>query len=441
MKCVRINKRFRVEDTREAKVIRGVEDTGEAENTGRLEDTGGDVDIEDNFIVNIKVPSDFDEEVEEARDELRKTRQKIVLDDSEDEEQNDVESQGHAFVGNDTVVEEGLHEDNDKLEDNESDYLCSDSPGEYGEDKICGAYKGNKKYGHSNDPNCKFPLWELGLSFVDHIYFKEAVKKYAIVKGVVLRYLKSEPKRLRVCCKDGCPLLLFASFDGRAECLVVKTYNLVHTCFRTNKNKLLTCKHIQKVFKDRILIDPKMKIATLVTMVRQELRASTTYDMCKRAKKVVLRERRGSYVEEDGNNQMFSVVCAVVEEECKKSWNWFLTRLMEDLNHLEEEGLTLMSNQQEKLSMVGFWMQDAIQSSLCWMKSGKQVMQRMHVKKTWAANWPIGISPVAKQKLEKNIDHSSQCRLVWNGHGGFEVTQGEDQHIVDLERLTCTCRE
>ncbi|KAK8627951.1 hypothetical protein V6N13_063666 [Hibiscus sabdariffa] len=84
---------------------------------------------EDDFIVNIEVPFDLDKEVEETSDELRKTRQKRVSDYSEDEENNDVESQAHAFVENDTIVEEGLHEDNGKLEGNESDYLCSDDPG------------------------------------------------------------------------------------------------------------------------------------------------------------------------------------------------------------------------------------------------------------------------------------------------------------------------
>ncbi|GMJ02049.1 MUSTANG 7 [Hibiscus trionum] len=521
-------------------------------------------------------------------------------------------------------MEEGLHEGNGNLEGNESDYLCSDDPREYEDSdgdtdedkeyKICGAYKGNKKSGHAYDPNCKFPLWELGLRFVDHIHFKKAVRKYAIAKVVALTYLKSEPKRLRVRCRENCPWLLFASFDRQAECLVVKTYNHVHTCFRTNKNKLLTCKHIQKVFKDRILADPKMKTSALVTIVRQELGASASYDMCQRAKKVILRDSRGGYVEEyanlrgyavelmhsnpgstisiqvhrdidnnaifyrmyvcfaalkkgwregcrpfigvdgcflktftqgellvsvgrDGNNQMFPVAWEVVEGERKESWKWFLTKLMEDLNHPSGQGLALMSDQQKGLvpilndffakvehrmcvrhiyanwhkkwkeanRKIQFWncvratyvedfddqlkkleemgegsttellgiptkhwsrayfsgtsKCDVLDNNLAEGFNGwildtrcypiinmleeirKKVMQRMHVKKTWAAKWPTEISPVAKQKLEKNIDHSSQCRLVWNGHGGFEVTQGEYQHTVDLERLTCTCRE
>ncbi|KAK9006582.1 hypothetical protein V6N11_018919 [Hibiscus sabdariffa] len=126
----------------------GVEDTGGTEDTGRLEDTRGVVDIGDAIdtggtkdtgesvainlgfeIEDLGYDANIYDEVEETSDELRKTRQKRVSDYSEDEENNDVESQAHAFVENDTIVEEGLHEDNGKLEGNESDYLCSDDPG------------------------------------------------------------------------------------------------------------------------------------------------------------------------------------------------------------------------------------------------------------------------------------------------------------------------
>ncbi|KAK8605182.1 hypothetical protein V6N13_082634 [Hibiscus sabdariffa] len=36
---------------------------------------------------------------------------------------------------------------------------------------------------------------------------------------------------------------------------------------------------------------------------------------------------------------------------------------------------------------------------------------------------------------------STQCRLVWKDDGGFEVTYLDNQHTVDLKKLSCTCRE
>ncbi|KAK8708854.1 hypothetical protein V6N13_059890 [Hibiscus sabdariffa] len=68
------------------------------------------------------------------------------------------------------------------------------------------------------------------------------------------------------------------------------------------------------------------------------------------------------------------------------------------------------------------------------------VMSRLHVKRTWASKWRTNISPKALEKLEHNMEQSTHCRLVWNGDGGFEVQHGEDQHIVDMKQLKCTCR-
>ncbi|KAK8608840.1 hypothetical protein V6N13_024252 [Hibiscus sabdariffa] len=71
---------------------------------------------------------------------------------------------------------------------------------------------------------------------------------------------------------------------------------------------------------------------------------------------------------------------------------------------------------------------------------GVMVMSRLHVKRTWASKWRTNISPKALEKLERNMEQSTHCRLVWNGDGGFEVQHGKDQHIVDMKQLKCTCK-
>ncbi|KAK8481497.1 hypothetical protein V6N11_074125 [Hibiscus sabdariffa] len=180
------------------------------------------------FLVNVEIASNLDDEVEYIRVNMRADRHESSTNVSEEDE--------------DVAEVEG------KLQDHESDYIESDDPGEYGEsdddsgDQICRAYmgRGKKQVGHKYDPKCAFPLWKLGLRFEDNKLFKEAVRKYAIAKGVALRFKKSEPKRVRVCCKVGCPWSLFATMDKMYDCFVVKTYYPVHKCVRTNENTILT---------------------------------------------------------------------------------------------------------------------------------------------------------------------------------------------------------
>ncbi|KAK8549153.1 hypothetical protein V6N13_063549 [Hibiscus sabdariffa] len=138
------------------------------------------------------------------------------------------------------------------------------------------------------------------IEFEDHKQFKEAVRKYDIAKGVALR---------------------------------------------TNKNPFLTSKHIENVFRDRILADPSMKVENLKQHCRKELGVYASFNKCQRARLNVLREKRGSYVDEyvtlwgDGKNQMFPVAWAAVEGEGNESWKWFLTKLVQDLNHPDGEAL------------------------------------------------------------------------------------------------------
>ncbi|KAK8971983.1 hypothetical protein V6N11_041919 [Hibiscus sabdariffa] len=414
--------------------VADIEDLGHS--TAEVEQEPGEKETSQDsadFLVNVEIASDLDDEVERIRVNLRADRYEISTDVSEGEENNDDKRGSQPNVGNDLFEEdEDVAEVEGKLQDHESDYIESDEPGEYGEsgddsgDQICGAYmgRGKKQVGHKYDSKCAFPLWELGLRFEDHKQFKEAVRKYAIANGVALRFKKSEPKRVRVCYKVGCPWSLFASIDKRYDCFLVKTYYPVHKCVRTNKNPILTSKNIENVFRDRILADPSMKVETLKQHCRKELGVYASFNKCQRARLNVLREKRGSYIEEyatiwgyatellhsnpgstisiqvhrdsdnkaifhrmyicfdalkkgwkegcrpfigvdgcflktatqgellvaiggDGNNQMFPVAWAVVEGEGNESWKWFLTKLMQDLNHPDGEGLTLMSDQQK----------------------------------------------------------------------------------------------
>ncbi|KAK8652268.1 hypothetical protein V6N13_061289 [Hibiscus sabdariffa] len=189
---------------------------------------------------------------------------------------------------------------------------------------------------------------------------------------------------------------------------------------------------------------------------------------------------------------MFPVVWAIVEVEGKESWKWFLTKLMKGLGHPNGEVLTLMSDQQKGLISVINEFFPLLKHRMCvrhiyanWHKNWKglnkkiqlwnccdvvannlaeafngwivdarcypiismleeirkMVMQIMHVKRTASSKWKTNIAPRPLQKFERNMDVSNKCRLVWNGDGGFEVTDGGNQHTIDLNNMRCTCRE
>ncbi|KAK9003241.1 hypothetical protein V6N11_060805 [Hibiscus sabdariffa] len=221
---------------------------------------GVDGSEEDAFLFNIDIGSDVDEELEDIREKGRGKRHKEKAADREGQPVQPY----NLDEGNRSSDKDG------KLEGYETDYISSSDPGEY----------------------------EDSLRFDDNEQFKEAVRKYAFAKGVQLKIVKNEQNRTRLHCMKGCPWTLFASTDKKLRCYIVKTYNHVHKCYMTNKNKLISAKYIQKQFKDIILANPKMKVKTLKEMYKRELGVYASFNMCQRTRKQVIKEFRESYVEE-----------------------------------------------------------------------------------------------------------------------------------------------
>ncbi|KAK8705259.1 hypothetical protein V6N13_048865 [Hibiscus sabdariffa] len=166
--------------------VAGVDGGPNADSNSTTEDEND----EESFLHNIEINFDVDEELDNIRRNMRnsKRRRKTVVDEG-DEDTDD------AMVGDDAVDEIESKENDGKLEGNESEYLESSDPGEYGdsdesEAEVCGTFVGKKTVGPRYDPNYLIPTWELGMRFEDNLQFKEAVRKYSVAKGVKLNFSK-----------------------------------------------------------------------------------------------------------------------------------------------------------------------------------------------------------------------------------------------------------
>ncbi|WMV58460.1 hypothetical protein MTR67_051845 [Solanum verrucosum] len=123
---------------------------------------------------------------------------------------------------------------------------------------------------------------------------------------------------------------------------------------------------------------------------------------CKRAKRMILEDIEGSFCDDykklvgyanalkepdvvlkDSMNHFYPIAWAIVDRECKVSGVWFLEFLQKSLNINSGEGITFMSDMQKIANM---------------------------------------------------------CELNFNGDDGFEASEGNDRHIVNLTTKKCTCR-
>ncbi|MDV3201776.1 MAG: hypothetical protein Q8872_02860 [Candidatus Phytoplasma australasiaticum] len=77
--------------------------------------------------------------------------------------------------------------------------------------------------------------------------------------------------------------------------------NPEHKCFRSNKNPMLSCKYLQKMIKNKVLAEPKLKIKALGEMLKKDDEVYANRRMIERARKEIIKDHREEYKVEFAN--------------------------------------------------------------------------------------------------------------------------------------------
>ncbi|XP_071723335.1 uncharacterized protein [Rutidosis leptorrhynchoides] len=97
---------------------------------------------------------------------------------------------------------------------------------------------------------------------------------------------KNESKRVTAICSGGCKWRIHASYNNNGT-FHVKTYNDKYTCSINNKNKRISSKWLAE--HNQFFIIPHITLVELQKMVRVELGYTVSIDMCRSARRKVLR--------------------------------------------------------------------------------------------------------------------------------------------------------
>ncbi|KAK0602137.1 hypothetical protein LWI29_030703 [Acer saccharum] len=179
----------------------------------------------------------------------------------------------------------------------------------------------------------------------------------------------------------------------------------------------------------------------------------------------------------DPNNQMYPITYALVESECRDSWEWFLELLGQDLEINNSYGIVwIMDKQKGLINAIAqmfpnsehrfcvrhmynnfksehkslLFKQILWVAAKCTIEQGKcaQAKENMRSESVAAYEWLVEKDPVhwsraylkdtavvERLKLESNI-----CHPKYNGNFHYQVSDpGDDQHIVDIDKKTCAC--
>ena len=145
-------------------------------------------------------------------------------------------------------------------------------------------------------------------SYANKAELVEDLYHYAISARVNLWLKQNEPLRVRAVCinepeavtktQDRCPFVLFASNDGENHGLVVKTLQLEHNCCRVFDSRRASAKWLARQFRKKVQDRPQYKCKDMKADVAELFKLNVSIYKCKRAKRLIMQEMEGSYVDE-----------------------------------------------------------------------------------------------------------------------------------------------
>ncbi|KAL4280336.1 hypothetical protein GQ457_03G020480 [Hibiscus cannabinus] len=139
----------------------------------------------------------------------------------------------------------------------------------------------------------------------------------------------------------------------------------------------------------------------------------------------------------DANDNIYPIAYVVVEAESQSSWNWFMSLLAVDLEIESNHNVTFISDKQ-KMILEG---RDKPILTLMEMVRTK-IMHKIAMKKEEANKFTGILCPKIQKNVELTIQQSIRCRATHAGGHKYQVSAGpSNQHVVDLEHHSCSCRK
>ena len=142
------------------------------------------------------------------------------------------------------------------------------------------------------------PEFQVGQTFASVELLRKAIKEYNCRERVDIKCPRNDRKRLQAICEEGCPWSLFASFDCRTKCLMVKKYNPKHTCIKKWSVKSFTAPFMAGKYIDSFRADENMNMKNFARVVQKDWNMTATRSKLRRAKRLVKKVLEGDELEQ-----------------------------------------------------------------------------------------------------------------------------------------------
>jgi hypothetical protein len=128
----------------------------------------------------------------------------------------------------------------------------------------------NKRLRPFREEDLSNPLFRLGQTFASVELLRKAITEYSLKNRVDIKMPRNDQRRVKAHYAKGCPWNLYASFDNRVKCFLVKTYVGKHNCQRQWNIKRCTSTWLASKYTEIFRADT---INTLLTFVARNVSA------------------------------------------------------------------------------------------------------------------------------------------------------------------------
>jgi len=147
------------------------------------------------------------------------------------------------------------------------------------------------------------PVFKVGMMFDTVEMLRKAITEYSLRNRVDIKMPRNEQKRLQANCSEGCPWFLYASYDKRANGMMIKTYTGKHSCQKKWVLKSCTSTWLAEKYIETFRADQKMSLSNFSRTVQKEWNLTPSRTKLARARRLAMKKVLGD--EEEQYNMLW----------------------------------------------------------------------------------------------------------------------------------------
>ncbi|KAM0913552.1 hypothetical protein ACQ4PT_012082 [Festuca glaucescens] len=244
------------------------------------------------------------------------------------------------------------------------------------------------------EQDLKKPQFHVGQLFDSVEMLRRVVQAYSCINRQDIKMPVNDRTRLRAKCEGHCSWYLWASYDNRHKCFMVKKYIKKHSCSNTFKVHAFSSRFLANKYMETFRADQDMSTKNFSRIVQKDWNMTPSRPKLQRARRLAMKM---IYGDEEGQYKLL----------------WDYANEIRRSNPGSTFYLSLDQN------------------------------ARHYNKQKEEDKWPGDICPKIKKRVEKNVDLAKNCFVDGAGDGMFQVSEVWSStpidYIVDLKSKTCTC--